>query len=386
MKKLYSINIIRIFFVIIFVSTITSAFSQLKIGTNPTQINKSSILELESDRQGFLLPRLTDTITINTLTPPDGMLIYLATPVGANRGLYIRKSGIWQRFTTDSVSLEKWSKTGDILLGSEKLGSTNAQMLRFITNNIDRLTIDGSTGNVNIINSVAINKSLLVLDSTITGKLAVADSVSFKKLNRSTNLTEVMVIDTANGGSVRRRTIATDAFKNWYIGAFKNTTDANGLEKITGTSTDSLVLHAASATTPGGVSTINQTFGGNKTFQDSVAAAKTLLVGATGSANSTLQVQGSVSLSIRTITASTSLTNTDYTVLVNASGGAVTVTLPPPSTSIVGRTYIVKKIAGGLTYDVTVSGSIEDGTSFNLYNDWTVVKVQNDGNKWYIIK
>jgi hypothetical protein len=386
MKKFYTINVIRIFFAFIFVVTATSAFSQLKIGTNPTQINKSSILELESDRQGFLLPRLTDTTSINTLTPPDGMLIYLATPIGANRGLYIRKSGIWQRFTTDSVSLDKWSKSGDILLGNEKLGSTNLQTLRLITNNIDRLTIDGTTGNVNIANSAAINKSLAVQDSTVTGKLGVADSVSFKKINRSANLTEVLVIDTANGGSVRRRTIATDAFKNWFVGAFKNTNDPNGLEKVTGTISDSLVLHAASTTTPGGVSIANQTFGGNKTFQDSVAAAKTLLVGSAGSANSTLQVQGSVSLSIRTISANTSLTGTDYTVLVNAAGGAVTVTLPPPSLAIVGRTYIIKKIAGGLTYDVTVSGAIEDGSSFSLYNDWTVVKVQTDGNKWYIIK
>ena len=110
------------------------------------------------------------------------------------------------------------------------------------------------------------------------------------------------------------------------------------------------------------------------------------MVGATGSANSTLQVQGSLSLSIKTITASTSLTASDYTVLVNAAGGAVTVTLPAPSASIIGRTYVIKKIAGDLANDVIVSGAIEDGTSFSLYNNWTVVKVQTDGNKWYIIK
>ena len=375
----------KLIFTAAFTLLTVAAFSQLKIGTNPTQINKSSILELESDRQGFLLPRLTDTIAINTLTPPDGMLIYLSSAAGAGRGLYIRKAGIWQRFVTDSIALDKWSKSGDVLKGTEKMGSLNAQTLRLITNNVDRLAIDGNTGNVNIANSVAVNKSLAVLDTTVTGKLGVADSVNFRSLNRNTVLTEVLVIDTANG-SVRRRTLSAEAFKNWVTGSFRITANANGLSKIAGATTDTLVLHAANATNPGGVSAIAQTFGGHKTFQDSATAAQTLLVGTTGNANSTLQVQGSVSFAIRTVTASTAVTNTDYTLLVNASSGVVNITLPTPSNAITGRICIIKKIAGGLSNDVNVSGPIEDGTSFSLYNDWTVLKVQTDGNRWYVIK
>jgi len=386
MKALYKKVVSRVLVVLALALATSTAFSQLKIGTNPTVINKSSILELESDRQGFLLPRLTDTTQINGLTPPDGMLIYLASPAGSGRGLYIRKSGIWQRFTTDSISLQNWSKNGDVLLGTEKLGSLNAQALKIITNNINRIIVDGNTGDVAISNNTSVGKTLTVTDTTITRRLQVADSVQFKALNSTTSLTEILVIDTANGGSIRRRTIATDAFKNWFIGAFKNTDNPNGLERIVGATADSLVLHAASANTPGGVSNTTQTFSGHKTFQDSLTAAQTLLVGSTGSANSTLQVTGSVSLPIKTISASTALTSSDYTVLVNANGGAVTVTLPAPAASIVGRTYIIKKIAGGLANDVIVSGSIEDGTSFSLYNDWTVVKVQTDGSKWYVIK
>src|SRR4051794_10126353 len=379
MKKIYQ-YLSKVFLVVLFLVVANSAFSQLKIGTNPTQINKSSILELESDKQGFLLPRLVDTVSINTLTPPDGMLIYLASPAGAGRGLYIRKSGIWQRFMTDSASLGKWSKSGDVLAGNEKFGSLNASTIRMITNSVERLSIDGASGNV------AINKSLTVTDTTSTAKLIVADSVKFKGILSNNTRTEILVIDTLTG-AVQRRTIATDAFKNWIVGPFSQTDNPNGLSRRTGTNgTDTLVLHAASANAPGGVSTSSQTLAGHKTFQDSLTAAQTLLVGATGNANSTLQVQGSLSLSIRTITATTTLTNSDYTVLVNATGGAVNVTLPTPTTSINGRTYIIKKIAGGLTNDVVVNGAIEDGTSFSLYNDWTVLKVQTDGNRWYVIK
>ncbi len=366
---------------VLFISA-SSAFAQLKVGSNPTVINKASILELESDKQGLLLPRLSDTTAINALTPPDGMLIYLASPVATGRGLYIRKAGIWQRFMTDSSSLDKWSKAGDQLAGTEKFGSLNAQTIRMITNNIERLNIDGTSGNVNIA------KSLKVADTTTSGKLVVNDSVQFKNINSTTGITEMLVIDTTTG-AIRRTKLSPDAFKSWIVGPFSETTSANGLTRKVGpgvNGVDTLVLHAASATTAGGVSATAQTFGGHKTFQDSLTAAKTLLVGATGSANSTLQVQGSVSMSIRTITASTTITNTDYTLLVDASGGAVTVTLPAPSTSINGRTYVIKKIAGDLANDVIVNGPIENGTSFSLYNDWTVLKVQTDGNRWYVIK
>ncbi|MDB5192920.1 MAG: hypothetical protein JWQ96_2483 [Segetibacter sp.] len=403
MKNLYSSKVVRLALSVIFLLGASTAFSQLKIGSNPTQIQKSSILELESDRQGFLLPRLTDTTQINSLTPPDGMLIYFTPNNNTGKGLYIRKSGIWQRFTTDSVALDKWSKTGDVLVGNEKLGSLNAQTLRMITNNVERMTIDASTGNVVIENNAQVKKdlnvnqilnvtlganvgkSLIVGDTTTSRRLIVTDSVQFKNLNASTDLNEILVIDVTTG-AIRRRAIAADQFKNWVVGAFKNTANANGLSRNIGTVSDTLVLHAATAATPGGVSTTTQTFGGSKTFQDSVMAAKTLSVGSTTNANSTLQVTGSVAMSIRTVSATTTLGNTDYTVLVNAAGGAVSINLPAPAASIAGRIYIVKKIAGGLNNDVIVNGPIEDGTSMSLYNDWTVLKVQTDGSRWFVIK
>lgn len=67
--------------------------AQVKIGSNPEQIQKSSILELESVTKGLLLPRLPDTIAINALKPVDGMLIYLEKL--PQSGLYVRKNGSW---------------------------------------------------------------------------------------------------------------------------------------------------------------------------------------------------------------------------------------------------------------------------------------------------
>jgi hypothetical protein len=80
-------------FVILSLFCVNLSQAQVKIGTNPDQIQRSSILELESDTKGLLLPRLSDTIAINTLNPLDGMLIYLSKE--PKQGLYVRKGGVW---------------------------------------------------------------------------------------------------------------------------------------------------------------------------------------------------------------------------------------------------------------------------------------------------
>jgi hypothetical protein len=76
------------------VSIANLASAQIKIGTNGSNIEPSSILELESANQGLLLPRLTDTVAINNLNPPNGMLIYLTKWPAV--GLYVRKTTGWE--------------------------------------------------------------------------------------------------------------------------------------------------------------------------------------------------------------------------------------------------------------------------------------------------
>lgn len=72
--------------------------AQVKIGTNPDQVQKASLLELESQTKGLLLPRLQDTAAINALNPSDGTLIYLEkTP---RNGLYVRRNGAWNFLTS----------------------------------------------------------------------------------------------------------------------------------------------------------------------------------------------------------------------------------------------------------------------------------------------
>src|SRR5437773_1862320 len=69
---------------------------QLRLGNNPYSVEKSAVLELVSDNQGLLLPRITDTSSINSLNPPDGMVIFFVPA----RGLFIRSNGYWKELTT----------------------------------------------------------------------------------------------------------------------------------------------------------------------------------------------------------------------------------------------------------------------------------------------
>ncbi|WP_276349269.1 hypothetical protein [Daejeonella sp. JGW-45] len=104
MKNLYSHPLVQssrvckaLLIILIGILGFERSQAQVKIGTNPDQVQRSSILELESQTKGLLLPRLQDTTAINALNPSDGMLIYLEkTP---KNGLYVRRNGVWHFLT-----------------------------------------------------------------------------------------------------------------------------------------------------------------------------------------------------------------------------------------------------------------------------------------------
>jgi len=516
--------------------------AQLKVGDNPTTIQKSSILELESTRQGLLLPRLADTAGINALTPPDGMIIYL----NSDNSLRLRSNGSWKKIADLAAASANWSLTGNTGTDSALnfIGTADGKPLSMRTNNAERLHIS-SNGNIGI------------GTSTPSATLEVNGSVKLDTVTNGTNELNVLVL--AADGSVYKRTISSAAFQNaikaingiqtqtltinaaasdtvsnvsvqnntadstisiylpvqngssaskpygfltyadWQkiqsavqtitIGAVATTSDVNGATIVADSTSRRIILHPADATNPGIVTAGTQTFGGNKTFkgtltldsvannssvdsvlvisnglvqkrqvsaaafgnairsingnrdtaqvfsfkntgtdltvstnnadsvflnvpdagttargvvttatqtfagtknfQDSVTAAKSVLVGSTGSANSTVQVAGSMALAIKSVTSSYTATGADNTILANTTSGAIVITLPDPA-SFAGRIYTIKKIGtGGIDNQLTITpaaGTIDGGASYIIYNDWTYVSLQTDGSNWYVIK
>ena len=107
--------------------------------------------------------------------------------------------------------------------------------------------------------------------------------------------------------------------------------------------------------------------------------------------NSTLSVNGSVSMPIRTGALNTTytLTDKDYTYLVNGtSSNSADITLPTAA-GREGRIYIIKNVGTSNDQDILTTGSetIDNAASISLAIGFIsrIIIVQSDGRNWWII-
>ncbi|MEV4887720.1 hypothetical protein MRBLMN1_006314 [Chitinophaga ginsengisegetis] len=73
---------------------------QLKLGTNPSLIKQSALLELESKKQALLLTRIADTNQI--VTPVNGMIIYLES----DNTFRVRANNYWTKLIADGAAIK----------------------------------------------------------------------------------------------------------------------------------------------------------------------------------------------------------------------------------------------------------------------------------------
>jgi hypothetical protein len=302
--------------------------------------------------------------------------------------------------------------TGATTLGST-LGVTGATTLASDltvaatgTTTLNGATVVNNTLNVTGATTLA-GTTATTLDvtgaSTLTGAVtlgtvaATATAASYDLLvkNSATNTVEKKAFDldalstavqfiTTGGGTATTSGTSVE-FQGGTTGADFNIVADGTAKTVTFNLPDASGIDAThTAVQRGVVSSADQTFAGNKSFTANVA------VGANTVANSTLQVAGSVSMAIKSVTADYTITATDNTILADASAAAFIVTLPAPSAAITGRIYTIKKIGSGdIDKAVTVmpgGGTIEGGASYIIYNDWTYITVQTDGANWYIVR
>jgi|GEM_PF-2409362 len=73
---------------------------QLKLGTNPTLLKPSALLELESTKQALLITRIADTSLITS--PINGMIIYLTT----DNSFRVRANNYWNKLIPEGGAIK----------------------------------------------------------------------------------------------------------------------------------------------------------------------------------------------------------------------------------------------------------------------------------------
>jgi hypothetical protein len=99
MKK--TLNCCCVLLCLFFLLSHSSQAQQLKLGATPSVLEKSALLELNSDKQGLLLPRVNDFTTAPLNAAPDGMLIYYVPA----KAVYIRKNSIWRKLSDETNTI-----------------------------------------------------------------------------------------------------------------------------------------------------------------------------------------------------------------------------------------------------------------------------------------
>ncbi len=124
------------------VMTLSAYTQQMKLGFNPSSINKSAVLEINADRQGLLLPRINDTSLINTLHPPDGMVVFFSP----TKQLLIRSDNAWKVLVYGGTS-SSWNINGNTGLNAANafLGTTDNIPLILKSNNNTYLSLGSRT-------------------------------------------------------------------------------------------------------------------------------------------------------------------------------------------------------------------------------------------------
>lgn len=140
--------------VFIFLVFQTAVSGQIKVGDNPTVLNSSAVMEIESANKGFLLPRLP-LANVSLATPLSqhvaGMIVYnTATATGLTPGFYYNDGSKWVGIS-QSTAMGLLSADNGLtsVAGVAKLGGSLTQPTILTTTAINTFAINGlSVGNI----------------------------------------------------------------------------------------------------------------------------------------------------------------------------------------------------------------------------------------------
>lgn len=336
-------------------------------------------------------------------TLPGGGVPVLSTAANDSTTLtgWYRGSGVYEwRYTPVSYTgtSNKIDITGNVItISSTYAGQTSIVTLGTITsatwnasviagqyggtgvaNTGKTITVSGNTTIGSSTNTVAFttsgNTSIALPTTGTVATLAGTESFTNKKI--------VLSAGTTSAGTAPLKFTSGSLMTTAEAGAMEFLTDKPYITITTGASRKELTLNDAALTdtrlpyvTNGRLATGSSYFSGNF-----------LGIGLTNP-TATITSAGSFGANITTLFTSTTLDNTYYTVLVDASSGNRTITLPSASASA-RMIYVIKKVdvsANTVTIDANSSETIDGATTQVLSTQYASYTIQCDGTSWYIL-
>jgi hypothetical protein len=123
------------------------AWSQVSISTDGSVPDSSAMLEIKSNNQGLLLPRID--YNNRPLTPPAGLMIYFMANAPFGNGLYISDGGGWLKINTTTIYMGQHTAGGVIFYidstGHHRLISSESDLPGFYPYGCDTISMVGAT-------------------------------------------------------------------------------------------------------------------------------------------------------------------------------------------------------------------------------------------------
>lgn len=333
-------------------------YSQVKIGDNPESLDATSLLELESSSKVLVISRVSN-VEMQLLQPLRGALVFNTD----ENCVFFYDGSDWASLCTagSSTSQEIISLTdnGD---GSYTFLGTDQQPITFNTAD----------------DTVSLLEDNLDGTYTYTNELGEETDITFTGGSLEDNGDGSYIFTNSDGSTVNFNTATvqetTSTLEDNLNGTYTYT-DEDGVETLVDTNstveeftgTSGSVLFAGA---DGKIDENNANINWDNTNER--------LGIKTGTPNSTISIDGSMSTAIRFTGGDVGLNENDHTVLINGSGSS-TLFMPSPA-STVGRMYIVKKNPSISLF--VQGGYIDSNGGFRSDVTVNVLWLQSDGFAW----
>ncbi|CAN1556399.1 hypothetical protein MCERE19_02404 [Spirosomataceae bacterium] len=163
-----------------------SVFAQKdNVGIGTTSPDASAVLDIQSSNKGLLIPRMSSEQMRTINSPAAGLMVY---QTGEKAGFYFYNGKDWKPLTdatedAKSIALDadNWSKNGDAVNGTNFIGTTNDQSLKFRVNN-------QNAGSINRVGSNTFFGYVAGNGATGTNNVGIGFEVLYNNASGSSNV------------------------------------------------------------------------------------------------------------------------------------------------------------------------------------------------------